>query len=107
MLRVSSDQTDLGIDMATLLSGPPGQVPASVELAALVRALTVHPSVDPVAERSALIAVAGPAAAERAVAVCATFQLMNRLLDATGTPVPSSLDPLAVELGFDLADVHH
>ena len=107
MLRVSSDASDLGIDMSTLLAAPPSQLPASAELAALARALTVHPAVDPVAERDAVIAVLGRDGAERAVSVCATFQLMNRLLDGVGAPVPRTLDGLALELGFELADVHH
>lgn len=90
-----------------MLRTPPTTLPASHELAELTNALTVNPTVDPVAERAALVAIAGPDAAERAVAVCATFQLMNRLLDGVGAPIPTSLDSLAVELGFDLDDVHH
>lgn len=49
---------------------------------------------------------AGEAAAERAVAVCATFQMMNRLLDATGTPMPPGLEGIAATLGFEPNDLY-
>ena len=91
---MSSDATDLLIDMSTLLAAPPAQLPASAELAALTRALTVHPAVDPAEERDAVIAAVGRDGAERAVSVCATFQLMNRLLDGVGAPgVHAQLTP--------------
>ena len=47
----------------------------------------------------------GAAAAERAVGVCATFQMMNRLLDGVGAPVDKALHPLAVELGYTESDI--
>jgi hypothetical protein len=107
MLRESSDATNLGIDISNVFRTPPAELPASAELAALTDALTIHPTVDPVGQRAALVAAAGPETAERAVAVCATFNMMNRLLDGVGAPIPTSLDPLALELGLDLTDVHH
>ena len=75
------------------------------ELAALVDAMGTGRPIDPVAEREALRAVAGDAAAERAIGVAATFQMMNRLLDGVGAPVNQRLHPLALELGFELADI--
>lgn len=71
------------------------------ELLALTDAMTTRTSAEPTAERAALVAVAGEAVAERAIGVCATFQMMNRLLDGVGAPVRTSLHPIAVELGLD------
>ena len=63
-------------------------------------ALTTDTNKDPAAQRWALVATAGEQAAERAVGVCATFQMMNRLLDGVGAPVRIELHGLAAELGF-------
>lgn len=52
-----------------------------------------------------MVAAAGAAAAERAIGVCATFQMMNRLLDGVGAPVDRALHPLAVELGYEVGDI--
>lgn len=71
------------------------------QLAALTDALTTRTDREPVEERQALVAVAGEAVAERAIGVCATFQMMNRLLDGVGAPVRTSLHAIAVELGLD------
>lgn len=70
-------------------------------------ALTTHPTIDPAAERAALVSAVGEQGAERAIGVCATFNMMNRTLDGGGVPIPATFDPLAVELGFDPAHVHH
>ena len=105
MLRVSSEALDLGIDITTVATGAAPAVPYGAELSALTTALTINTSAEPVAERSALIEAAGPEPAERAIGVCATFQMMNRLLDGVGAPVRSSLHGLAADLGFDPADL--
>jgi len=76
-------------------------VPFGPELAALAEAMATDWTQPPTAARNALVAVAGEAAAERAVGVAATFQMMNRLLDGVGAPVREQLHPLAAELGFD------
>ncbi len=60
----------------------------------------------PLAAIEAVVAVAGEEAAERAVAVSATFQMMNRLLDGTGTPMPPGLEGTASLLGFDPGDLY-
>ncbi len=75
------------------------------ELRALTDALTVNTDREPTVERDHLVAVAGEAVAERAIGVCATFQMMNRLLDGVGAPVRKSLHGIAAELGFDPADL--
>jgi hypothetical protein len=43
---------------------------------------------------------AGPQVAAAAVGVCANFEMMNRVLDATGCPVPDSLHFVAGLLGI-------
>jgi hypothetical protein len=103
MLRVSSEALDLGIDLAVVAEGTPPPLPHGAEILALVDALTTRPNSQPTGERAALVDAAGPAAAERAVSVCATFQTMNRLLDGVGAPVRTSLHPIAEALGFDPA----
>lgn len=62
-------------------------------------------TVEPVAERDALVAAGGAAVAERAIGVAATFQMMNRLLDGVGAPVRPQLHAIAIELGFDPDDI--
>ncbi len=88
-----------------IAAGADPSVGFGVELRALTDALTTNTAVEPVAERDALVAAAGAAVAERAVGVCATFQMMNRLLDGVGAPVRSSLHPIAAELGFEPAEL--
>jgi hypothetical protein len=105
MLRVSSEALGLGIDIAVVAKGTPPSLPHGAEILALVDALTTRSDAEPVAERAALIAAAGPAVAERAVSVCATFGTMNRLLDGVGAPVRAALHPIAETLGFDPQDL--
>ncbi len=67
--------------------------------------LTTRTTTGPTDERDALVAALGAAATERAIGVAATFQMMNRLLDGVGAPVDKALHPLAVELGYEVADI--
>ena len=53
------------------------------------------------AARSSLLEVAGPASLMRAAAVAGNFQMMNRLVDATGVPVGASMSAVATDLGLD------
>ncbi|WP_041775637.1 hypothetical protein [Blastococcus saxobsidens] len=50
--------------------------------------------------RSALIRVADRRVTAAAVGVCANFEMMNRILDATGCPVPARLRHLEGLLGI-------
>lgn len=84
-----------------MADGSEPALPFGAELLALTDALTTRTDAEPADQRAALIAAAGEAAAERAIGVCATFQMMNRLLDGVGAPVRASLHPIAVELGLD------
>ncbi len=80
-------------------------IPLGPELRALTDALTTATDAEPEPQQDALVAAAGPLVAERAIGVCATFQMMNRLLDGVGAPVRRSLHPLAAELGVDPAEI--
>jgi hypothetical protein len=104
-LRASSEATNLNLDVTVVANGLPPDVPFGVELAALAQAMSTRWTESPTVERNALVAAAGEAAAERAIGVAATFQMMNRLLDGVGAPVRKSLHPLAAELGFEPADI--
>ena len=88
-----------------MASGAAPEVPFGAELRDLTEALTTATNQEPTEERAALVAAAGAEVAERAVSVCATFQMMNRLLDGVGAPVKARLHPLAQELGFDPASL--
>lgn len=105
MLRASSKALELGVDIGAVASGATPAVINGAELSALVEAMTTRTAAEPVAERDALIAAAGNDAAERAIGVCATFQMMNRLLDGVGAPVSPRLHGIARKLGFDPEDI--
>lgn len=97
---MSSDTLQLDIDLAPVSSGADPDVEFGPLLRDLTDALTTGRQDDLGPARSALIEAAGEAVTERAIAVCATFQMMNRLLDGVGAPVSKSLHPIAAALGF-------
>jgi hypothetical protein len=68
-----------------------------VELRDLATALASGKQLDE--SRDALMRAAGPQATAAAVGVCANFEMMNRILDATGCPVPQRLHFVADLLG--------
>lgn len=105
MLRVSCEHTDTHLDLEVVASGEAPTISAGQELAALVETMTTRPNQDPNTERLALVAKAGERVAERAIAVCATFNLMNRLLDGVGAPTPLNARPMAVHLGFSVEEL--
>ncbi|MDH3679252.1 MAG: hypothetical protein OEV40_04800 [Acidimicrobiia bacterium] len=105
MLRASSDALDLGIDITAVATGTAPAIRYGAELASLTLELTTNTAKEPTAQRAALLEAGGAAVAERAVGVCATFQMMNRLLDGVGAPVRSSLQGIATALGFDPAEL--
>jgi len=50
--------------------------------------------------RAALVDEAGPDGAARAALVVGNFEMMNRILDATGVPVPISMGAISPDLGL-------
>ena len=93
------------VDITSIATGEPPNIPGGAELAALTNALGAPLGRDPSLERAALIEVLGEARTERVVGVAATFQMMNRLLDGVGAPVSGELRSIAGELGFDAASI--
>ena len=73
-------------------------MPWGRELRDLATAMATGERLD--ASRDALTREAGPRATAAAVGVCANFEMMNRILDATGCPVPESLAFVAGLLGI-------
>lgn len=77
----------------------PSGLAAGAELSRLASALTAGEGLD--AARAALVDTAGGRAAAAAVAVCANFQMMNRVVDAIGLPVPAADREMSRQLGLD------
>ncbi len=100
MLRASAQISGLPLNLAGIADlGQDPLIAGGTELLAFTTAL-VGRDVDSLGSaRSALTAALGSEATARASAVAGNFEMMNRLLDATG--VPASVDPgFAVELGL-------
>lgn len=53
--------------------------------------------------RADLVDAVGAEGAARAATVAANFEMMNRVVDATGCPIPSRAREMAGPLGLDLA----
>ena len=71
------------------------------ELRDLATALTTGEGVE---ESGKLLAeAAGREVAAAAVGVCANFEMMNRILDGIGCPVPAFARPIAKQLGVEPA----
>jgi len=89
----------------SVVSGAPHDIRGGTQLASLADAMTTRTDAQPRTEREALVALLGEAATERAISICATYQMMNRLLDAVGAPVHPHFLPIAEELGFHSDDL--
>jgi hypothetical protein len=77
------------------------QLPGGTALRAFATALLAGRGVAPA--RGALVDAVGPARCARAAAVAADFEMMNRLVDATGCPVPAGMRQMAGALGLELS----
>jgi hypothetical protein len=91
MLRVSVQKTTgTSVDLRAIAepSIDPG-IPWGPELRDLATAMATGERLDEA--RDALTRKAGPWATAAAVGVCANFEMMNHILDATGCPVPERL----------------
>jgi hypothetical protein len=100
MLRASAQVFGSPLNLAGIsdLSQDP-LIAGGTELLAFTTALVERDEDSLDSARSALMSSLGAAATARASAVTGNFEMMNRLLDATG--VPASVDPgLAVEMGL-------
>ena len=104
MLRASAHASGQPIDLRAITDrAPDALLRNGAELLRFVTALIRdHTNLDE--ERAALAATSGPSAVIRAAAVAGNFQMMNRLVDATGVPIGASLRSIAADLGLDPAD---
>ena len=103
MLRGSATATDRPVDTAAIRDGEiDSKLPGGSELLAFTTALVESRSPDDpelVRTRDALVATLDAPAAARAATVAGNFEMMNRLLDAAGVPVPSQMMDMGRELG--------
>jgi hypothetical protein len=101
MLRASAEATGTAIDYRGIVDeSVDPRLPWGVELRDVATALT-HGK-DLAEARAALVDAAGAGPAAAAVGVCANFQMMNRVLDATGCPVPAHARSVAKLVGVDV-----
>jgi len=101
MLRASAQTTGQAIDLGAITDRAPDPLlTAGTELLAFVTAVIRNDSsLGPA--RTVLAASAGPYAVVRAAAVAGNFQMMNRLVDATGVPIGASQRAIAADLGLE------
>jgi hypothetical protein len=101
MLRASGEATGTPIEYRAIVDDDVDPLlPWGAQLRDLATALTLGKDLP--AARSVLVEVAGAQAAAAVVAVCANFQMMNRVLDATGCPVPAQARSSTEVLGIEL-----
>ena len=101
-LRASAEATDHPLTLAGVTDrSVDTQISAGTELVAYASALVRRDPVDIAEARDRLTARVGASAAARSAAVVGAFQMMNRILDATGVPTPRSRLDAAAELGID------
>jgi len=101
MLRASAHATGDTFDLRAITDRTVDPLlTAGAELLAFVDALMSHDA-SLGATSAALVEVAGPDALVRAAAVAGNFQMMNRLVDATGVPIGASQRAIAVDLGLE------
>lgn len=105
MLRASSDRTGRPSDLHAVVDPMRDPlVPAGPQLLAFADAAVLRDPDEMPTARQALLDAAGPEGVVRAAAVAGNFDMMNRLLDATGVVVPKRMAVVADELGLRLPD---
>ena len=104
MLRASVQKTTgTAVDLRAVVDTAidPG-LPWGPELRDLATAMATGTRLDE--SRDALTRAGGLRVTAAAIGVCANFEMMNRILDATGCPVPERLRSVAGLLGIT---AHH
>jgi hypothetical protein len=100
MLRASIEHHGGTLDTAAITSGcGTCGVDGTEEILALTDAVVFHDSAEYPDARVRAELRFGRDGADRIAMVAANFQMMNRLLDAVGAPVPGRHDALADEMG--------
>lgn len=106
MLRASVDKTDQTVDLLAITTpNVDSLIPHGRELLAFSDAIVAGFG-DLETARASAVAAVGERGAVRAAAVVANFEMMNRILDATGIPVPNRIRAIAPALGLTDLDLH-
>lgn len=100
MLRASAQHSGRPVDLAAIADlDRDSLLPAGRQLLDFVTAL-IGGGGDLTAAREHLSDLVGPVGWARAAAVAGNFQMMNRLVDATGVPIGASMRAIADDLGI-------
>jgi hypothetical protein len=78
------------------------RLPLGAEMLGFVDAAVLQDADELEIARLELLDAAGPEVVNAVAGVIATFEMMNRLLDATGAPVHDFLDDITTELGLEI-----
>ena len=101
MLRASTHIAREDLDLrAVAHRDVDANLPAGNELLDFADALLDNDEAALDRARDVLRSVIGPVGAGRAAMVVGNFEMMNRLLDATGVPVPICMGGITSELGL-------
>ena len=105
MLRASINDSHAGpvnLDVGQLVSEatPDVEIEHAAAIDQFVKAICASDPLVLAGSRVALSVAASPEFASTVAAVSGNFHMMNRILDATGLPYRSALDPIAAELGL-------
>ncbi len=105
MLRASVDSITEFVDLLAITDpSVDSRLPYGKELLAFNRALVLRTD-DLDQTRDNLVAALGEPATVRAAGVIATFDMMNRIMDATGIPIPNKIRAISPELGLRDSDL--
>jgi alkylhydroperoxidase family enzyme len=101
MLRASSEATARPVDLRGIVDvGVDPLLPAARELLAFTDAAVLGDTLEIAPARERLRAVVGDAGLVRAASCAGAFQMMNRVLDAVGSPVRPAERATADSLGL-------
>ncbi|MEM9202189.1 MAG: hypothetical protein AAGC53_11035 [Actinomycetota bacterium] len=105
MLRASVEHHQGNLDPRAVTAGcGPCGVDGADEILALTDAVVLRDNAEYPDARVRAELLLGRHGADRIAMVAANFQMMNRLLDAIGAPVPARLFPLAEEMNLTVPD---
>jgi hypothetical protein len=102
MLRASAQQTGRTVELSAIVHPERDSLlPAGRQLLEFVTALIRGGDDDLTEARGRLSEMVGGEGVVRAAAVSGNFQMMNRLVDATGVPIGPTLSMIAADLDVD------
>ncbi len=104
MLRASVERSGASVEVRPIATGSGDTgIPLSREIIEFTDAVVLHDLDEFPAARARFESFAGPDMADRAAMVAGNFSMMNRSLDAIGTPIGRGGLSTASELGIDIA----